>query len=126
MDPVVYQSQNESGGHFAAWEKPEPICEGSTRDFGKGVVAHSVMKEKLGYRFLEMRSFINREKTVSRKGQSDTVSNMSRSPHLCPISNPPAPLLSYQQISLNMQARIVSIEALSLSRASMDSPSSES
>jgi len=36
MGPVVYESDNESGGHFAAWERPEAIARDLRKMFGKG------------------------------------------------------------------------------------------
>lgn len=49
MGPVVYESENESGGHFAAWEKPEAIVRDLQEMFGKGGGAHGVVKGKAGY-----------------------------------------------------------------------------
>ncbi|CAF9921119.1 hypothetical protein IMSHALPRED_005087 [Imshaugia aleurites] len=49
MGPVVYQSEYESGGHFAAWEKPEAIASDLHKMFGKGGGAHGVVKGKIGY-----------------------------------------------------------------------------
>ena len=49
LGPVVYESEHERGGHFAAWEKPEAIAEDLNRMFGKGGAAHGVVKGKAGY-----------------------------------------------------------------------------
>ena len=49
LGPVVYESEHESGGHFAAWEKPEAIVGDLNKMFGKGGVAHGVVKGKSGY-----------------------------------------------------------------------------
>lgn len=49
MGPVVYESENESGGHFAAWEKPEAIARDLHKMFGKGGGAYGVVKGKVGY-----------------------------------------------------------------------------
>ena len=49
MGPVVFESINESGGHFAAWEKPEVIARDLHRMFGKGGGAYGVVKGKVGY-----------------------------------------------------------------------------
>ena len=49
MGPVVYESDNESGGHFAAWEKPEVIARDLREMFGKGGVAYNVVEGKDGY-----------------------------------------------------------------------------
>lgn len=49
MGPVVYESENESGGHFAAWEKPEAIVNDLHKMFGKGGGAYGVVKGKVGY-----------------------------------------------------------------------------
>ena len=35
MSPVVYESEHQSSGHFAAWEKPEAIADGLREMFGK-------------------------------------------------------------------------------------------
>lgn len=49
MGPVMYESQNESGGHFPAWEKPEAIARDLQEMFGKGGGAFGVVKGKVGY-----------------------------------------------------------------------------
>lgn len=49
MGPVVYESDNESGGHFAAWEKPEAIARDLKRMFGKGGGAYGIVDGKDGY-----------------------------------------------------------------------------
>lgn len=49
MGPVVYQSEHESGGHFAAWEKPEAIVSDLHKMFGKRGGAYGVVKGKAGY-----------------------------------------------------------------------------
>lgn len=49
MGPVVYESVNESGGHFAAWEKPEVIASDLKRMFGKGGGAYGIVSGRDGY-----------------------------------------------------------------------------
>ena len=49
MGPVVYQSQHEHGGHFAATEFPEVIVQDLRGMFGRGGGAFGVVKEKDGY-----------------------------------------------------------------------------
>ena len=49
MGPVVYESDNERGGHFAAWEKPEAIVRDLYQMFGKGGGAFGVVEGKAGY-----------------------------------------------------------------------------
>ena len=49
MGPVVFESENESGGHFAAWEKPEAIVRDLHSMFGKGGGAYGAVKGKVGY-----------------------------------------------------------------------------
>ena len=49
MGPVVYESENESGGHFAAWEKPDAIARDLHGMFGKKGGAYGVVKGKAGY-----------------------------------------------------------------------------
>ena len=36
MGPVVFESEYESGGHFAAWERPDAIAGDLKKMFGKG------------------------------------------------------------------------------------------
>lgn len=49
LGPVVFESVNERGGHFAAWEKPEVIVRDLRTMFGKGGGAFGVVKCKEGY-----------------------------------------------------------------------------
>lgn len=49
MGPVVYESQYDKGGHFAAWEVPDAIVKDLRTMFGKGGGAHGVVKGKSGY-----------------------------------------------------------------------------
>lgn len=49
MGPVVYESEQESGGHFAAWECPEAISTDLKRMFGKGGPCYGVVKDHVGY-----------------------------------------------------------------------------
>ena len=49
MGPVVYEQEEESGGHFAAWEKPDAVARGLREMFGKGGGAYGVVQAKDGY-----------------------------------------------------------------------------
>ncbi|KAL8741532.1 MAG: hypothetical protein Q9190_005875 [Brigantiaea leucoxantha] len=56
LGPIVYEKVNESGGHFAAWERPESIVEDLRIMFGKvgagaggGGGAYGVVKGRDGY-----------------------------------------------------------------------------
>lgn len=49
LGPVVYESDNESGGHFAAWERPEAIARDLKEMFGKGGGAYDCVEGKDGY-----------------------------------------------------------------------------
>lgn len=49
LGPIVYESENDSGGHFAAWEKPEVIVNDLRQMFGKDGGAFGVVKGKDGY-----------------------------------------------------------------------------
>ena len=49
MGPVVFESVNESGGHFAAYEKPEAIAKDLQAMFGKGGGAAGVVEGRKGY-----------------------------------------------------------------------------
>ena len=49
MGPVVFESENASGGHFAAHEKPECIARDLQQMFGKGGGAYGVVEGKNGY-----------------------------------------------------------------------------
>lgn len=49
LGPVVYESDNQSGGHFAAWEKPEVIARDLKEMFGKKGGAYGVVKGRDGY-----------------------------------------------------------------------------
>lgn len=45
MGPLVYESENESGGHFIAWERPEAIVRDLHEMLGKGQL-HTVLVKK--------------------------------------------------------------------------------
>lgn len=49
LGPVVFESDNESGGHFYATEKPEFLARDLRAMFGKGGGAFGVVKGKSGY-----------------------------------------------------------------------------
>ncbi len=49
MGPVVYESEYESGGHFAAWERPNAIVKDLREMFGKGGGAYGCVKGREGY-----------------------------------------------------------------------------
>jgi hypothetical protein len=49
MGPVVYESDQEKGGHFAAWECPEAIVNDLNAMFGKGGPCFGVVKGQNGY-----------------------------------------------------------------------------
>ena len=46
---MVFQSYHESGGHFAAYEKPQELVGDLRKMFGKGGPAFGVVPGKLGY-----------------------------------------------------------------------------
>ena len=49
LGPIVFESDNENGGHFAAWEKPEIIAKDLKVMFGKNGGAYGVVKGRDGY-----------------------------------------------------------------------------
>lgn len=49
LGPVVYESHNESGGHFMAHENPELLARDLKTMFGKGGGAYGVVEGKDGY-----------------------------------------------------------------------------
>ena len=49
LGPVVFESENESGGHFYATEKPELLTKDLRVMFGKGGGAYGVIKGRSGY-----------------------------------------------------------------------------
>ena len=55
MGDVVYQSENDRGGHFAAWEKPDSIARDLMSMFGKGGGAYGVVRDCNGYEKLSAR-----------------------------------------------------------------------
>ncbi|OTB07988.1 hypothetical protein M426DRAFT_317495 [Hypoxylon sp. CI-4A] len=46
---VVYEKEHDSGGHFAAWERPDDIVTDVREMFGKGGGAFGVVKGATGY-----------------------------------------------------------------------------
>ena len=49
MGPVVFESEYESGGHFAAWERPKAIVGDLRKMFGKGGGAYGCVEGRQGY-----------------------------------------------------------------------------
>jgi hypothetical protein len=49
MGPVVFESEQKSGGHFAAWEKPEAIVTDLRTMFGKGGPCFNIVHGSSGY-----------------------------------------------------------------------------
>lgn len=49
LGPVVFESEREQGGHFAAWEMPEAIVDDLRKMFGRKGGAYGVVKGKDGY-----------------------------------------------------------------------------
>lgn len=49
LGDVVFESENDSGGHFYATEKPELLARDLRTMFGKGGGAFGVVKGKKGY-----------------------------------------------------------------------------
>jgi hypothetical protein len=49
LGPVVYEAENDSGGHFYATEKPDWLARDLRTMFGKGGGAYGVVKERSGY-----------------------------------------------------------------------------
>ncbi|KAJ7149036.1 Alpha/Beta hydrolase protein [Mycena crocata] len=49
MGNIVYDGEHESGGHFAAYERPEDLADDLRRMFGKGGPAFGVVSGKSGY-----------------------------------------------------------------------------
>lgn len=49
LGPVVYKSENEQGGHFAAWERPDVIAADLLKMFQKGGPCYNIVKGKSGY-----------------------------------------------------------------------------
>jgi hypothetical protein len=48
LGPVVLQSEHKSGGHFAAWERPEAIVEDLGKRFGKGGKCNDIVTDMKG------------------------------------------------------------------------------
>lgn len=53
LGPVVYEGDNDSGGHFAAWERPEVIVGDLRKMFGQRGGAYGVVKGRNGYSEVE-------------------------------------------------------------------------
>lgn len=49
LGPVVYQSEHERGGHFAAWERPQAIAEDLQKMFGRGGPCYGIVKGASGF-----------------------------------------------------------------------------
>ena len=46
---LVFESEHEKGGHFAAWEVPDALVSDLRKMFGKGSRAFGVVPGKNGY-----------------------------------------------------------------------------
>ena len=49
LGPVVHESVHDSGGHFAAWEKPEAIARDLNEMFKRGGPCGGIVKGANGY-----------------------------------------------------------------------------
>ncbi|CAO2650433.1 Nn.00g017250.m01.CDS01 [Neocucurbitaria sp. VM-36] len=49
LGEVVHESDNEKGGHFAAWERPDVITEDLQKMFGKSGPCYKIVPGKSGY-----------------------------------------------------------------------------
>ena len=49
LGPVVFESEHEDGGHFAAHERPQKLAEDLFKMFGKDGGAYGVVQGKSGY-----------------------------------------------------------------------------
>lgn len=49
MGPLVYESESDSGGHFAAWERPEVIAGDLQKMFGKNGPCYKIIEGRTGY-----------------------------------------------------------------------------
>ena len=49
LGKMVFQSEHETGGHFAAYERPELLAGDLRKMFGKGGPAYGVVSGKSGY-----------------------------------------------------------------------------
>ena len=49
MGPVVFESEHDQGGHFAAWERPDTIVHDLQSMFGRKGGAYAVVKGRTGY-----------------------------------------------------------------------------
>jgi hypothetical protein len=47
---VVFESEHQRGGHFAAYERPEALAGDLRRMFGQGGPAFAVVKTNNGYK----------------------------------------------------------------------------
>jgi hypothetical protein len=47
--PVVYESDNDKGGHFAAWERPDVIAADLQNMFGKSGGCYGIVPGKSGF-----------------------------------------------------------------------------
>ncbi|KAL1600640.1 hypothetical protein SLS60_007027 [Paraconiothyrium brasiliense] len=50
LGPVVYESEYDEGGHFAAWERPDAIAKDLQAMFGRGGPAFACVDGKSGYK----------------------------------------------------------------------------
>ena len=49
MGNVLFESEHEHGGHFAAYENPEGLAEDLRKMFGRGGPAFGVVRGRDGY-----------------------------------------------------------------------------
>ena len=49
LGPIVFESEYERGGHFAAWERPDAVVGDLRRMFGRGGGAFGCVRGKSGY-----------------------------------------------------------------------------
>jgi hypothetical protein len=49
VGPVVHESDNDKGGHFAAYERPDVIVDDLQKMYGKGGPCYGIVPGKSGY-----------------------------------------------------------------------------
>ena len=91
MGPLVYESENESGGHFIAWERPEAIVRDLREMLGRGQLHTVLVKKKVRYLSPRDASFLISKRMLVDRGSGKTISTRVVHYIYTPTSNERSP-----------------------------------
>lgn len=74
MGPLVYENENESGGDFIAWERPEATVKDLHEMLGRGQLHTVLVKKNVRYLSPRDASFLISKRMLVDRGSGKTIS----------------------------------------------------